>query len=143
MGQFGFIFECGFVFYLIEIELVMGWVFNQDYLCFVVGQYNFFGDIDNIFLVGFFQVEFDFGDCWVVMFGVCYDCFEWQMCFVIGLFFVEQLEVDVDEENIVFKVLIFYVFGNNQLFYFVFGEGFNLNFGLIWQWDLSCYICDM
>ncbi|MEM6702910.1 MAG: TonB-dependent receptor [Acidobacteriota bacterium] len=141
-GQFGFTFECGFAFYLIEIELATGRVLNADHPCFVEGQHNLSGDTDNTFSAAFLQAEFDLGDRWAVTLGARYDRFERQTRLVTGEFFQVQPEVDVDEDNVAPKVSISFAPSTNQSLYFAFGEGFNSNFGPIWQWDPSRYIRD-
>ena len=74
-GQFGFTFECGFAFYLIEIDLATGNVLNSDHPCWVQGQHNLTGDTENTFSAFFAQAELDLGERWHLTLGARYDRF--------------------------------------------------------------------
>ena len=55
---------------------------------------------------------------------------------------IEQPAVNQDEDNVSPKVSLAFTPSTNQTLYFNFGEGFNSNFGPVWQWDPSFYIRD-
>ncbi|MEO1370636.1 MAG: TonB-dependent receptor, partial [Acidobacteriota bacterium] len=139
-GQFGFTFECGFAFYLIEIDYTTGQVLNRDNPCFVVRQHNLTGDTENTFTAAFAQTEIDIGDRLTVTLGARWDDFERETVLQTGPDRTLQPLVVDSEDNISPKVSVVFAATPTQTVYANYGEGFSSNFGPVWQWDPSRFI---
>lgn len=141
-GQFGFTFECGFAFYLIEIDYTTGEVLNRDHPCFVERQHNLSGDTENTFTGAFAQTEIDLGDRTTLTLGARWDRFERRSVLETGPDRTLQPRVDDSESHVSPKFSLVYAATPNQTFYVNYGEGFGSNFGPVWQWDPSRYVRD-
>ncbi|MEM7049214.1 MAG: TonB-dependent receptor [Acidobacteriota bacterium] len=139
-GQFGFTFDCGFAFYLIEVDLATGAVLNRDHPCFVERQHNLSGDTENQFTAAFAQTEFDLGERLAITLGARWDDFERRTLLETGPLRLRQPEVVDSEDHISPKLGVVFAIGPQQTVYLNAGEGFSSNFGPVWQWDPSRYI---
>ncbi|MEM9553520.1 MAG: TonB-dependent receptor [Acidobacteriota bacterium] len=136
-GQFGFTFECGFAFYLIEIDYSTGQVLNRDHPCFVERQHNLSGDTENTFTAAFGQSEIALGDRVTLTLGARWDDFERATVLTTGPDRIVQPRVVDSEDHISPKASLVYAAAPNRTVYLNFGEGFSSNFGPVWQWDPS------
>lgn len=141
-GQFGFTFDCGFAFYLIEIDYTTGQVLNQDHPCFVVRQHNLSGDTENTFTATFAQTEIDFGDRVTLTLGARWDDFERNTVLTTGPDRIVRPRVVDSEDHISPKLSLVFAATPQQTVYFNFGEGFSSNFGPVWQWDPARFLRD-
>ena len=141
-GQFGFTFECGFAFYLIEIDYTTGQVLNRDHPCFVDRQHNLTGDTENTFTSAFTQTEIELGERLTLTLGARWDDFERQTTLMTGAARTQQPTVTDSEDHISPKLSLVFAATPQQTVYLNFGEGFSSNFGPVWQWDPSRYIRD-
>ncbi len=141
-GQNGFTFECGFVFFLIEIDYRSGQVLNRDHPCWVSRQHNLSGDTENRFTSAFGQAELALGDRVKVTAGARYDHFGRKTTLATGPDAVAQPQVDASEDHLSPKFSLVYAASAERSFYLNFGEGFASNFGPVWQWDPSSYVRD-
>lgn len=141
-GQYGFTFDCGFAFYLIEIDYTTGAVLNRDHPCWVERQHNLTGDTENTFSAAFAQTEIDLGDRVRLTLGARWDDFERETVLQTGPERTLQPRVVDSEDNISPKLSVVFAARPEQTVYFNFGEGFSSNFGPVWQWDPSSYIRD-
>ncbi|MEM7353662.1 MAG: TonB-dependent receptor, partial [Acidobacteriota bacterium] len=141
-GQFGFTFECGFAFYLIEIDYTTGAVLNRDHPCFVERQHNLSGDTENTFTAAFAQTEIPLGDRLKLTLGARWDDFERETVLITGPERIVQPQVVDSADHISPKLSMVFAATPEQTIYFNFGEGFSSNFGPVWQWDPSAFIRD-
>ncbi len=141
-GQFGFTFECGFAFYLIEIDYTTGAVLNRDHPCFVERQHNLSGDTENTFTAAFAQTEIDLGDRFKLTLGARWDDFERQTVLMTGPDRNVQPQVVDSADHVSPKLSMVFAATPERTIYFNFGEGFSSNFGPVWQWDPSSFIRD-
>ncbi|MDA8015998.1 MAG: TonB-dependent receptor [Thermoanaerobaculia bacterium] len=139
-GQFGFTFECGFAFYLIEIDYTTGAVLNRDHPCFVERQHNLSGDTENTFTSAFAQTEIELGDRVKLTLGARWDDFERKTVLTTGAQRTVQPQVVDSEDHVSPKLSLVFAASPEQTIYVNFGEGFSSNFGPVWQWDPSRYI---
>lgn len=80
-GQYGFTFECGFAFFLIEIDFTTGQPLNADHPCFVNDQLQADADTTNRFWSAFIQDEIALTDSLSLTVGGRYDAFERDVSF--------------------------------------------------------------
>lgn len=139
-GQFGFTFECGFAFYLIEIDYTTGQVLNRDHPCFVVRQHNLSGDTENTFGAVFGQAEFALGDRLTLTLGARWDDFERRTVLQTGPDRMLQPEVVDSEDHLSPKASVVFAATPRQTVYLNYGQGFSSNFGPVWQWDPSRFL---
>ncbi|MEM6792929.1 MAG: TonB-dependent receptor [Acidobacteriota bacterium] len=141
-GQNGFTFECGFAFYLIEIDYTTGQVLNRDNPCFVVGEHSLSGETDNTFTAAFAQTEIQIGERLTLTLGARWDDFERETTLATGPTRIQQPTVDDSADNVSPKVAIVFEATPNQTLYFNFGEGFSSNFGPVFQWNPARFARD-
>lgn len=141
-GQNGFSFECGFAFYLIEVDYSTGQVLNRNHPCWVERQHNLSGDTTNRFSSAFGQTEVTLGDRLKLTLGGRFDEFERDTRLETGPDRTVQPLVSASESHFSPKVSLVYAASASSSFYFNFGEGFASNFGPVWQWDPSVYLRD-
>ncbi|MEP2990647.1 MAG: TonB-dependent receptor [Parasphingorhabdus sp.] len=135
-GQFGFTFECGFAFYLVEIDYTTGAVLNGDNPCFVTDQLRTAADTTNTFWSAFIQDEISLTDKLTLTLGVRYDAFRRKVNFdVLGTIPTDDI-AEGDEGAFAPKASLAYDYGPG-LIYASYGRGFNSNFGPVFQWDTS------
>lgn len=141
-GQNGFTFECGFAFFLIEIDTTTGAILNRDHPCFVEREHQLSGDTDNTFLGAFAQTEIKLGSRATLTLGARYDDFERDTVLIVGPELAVQPEVNDSEDNVSPKVGFTFAVTPSHVLYANYGEGFSSNFGPVWQWDPSRFIRD-
>lgn len=135
-GQFGFTFECGFAFYLVEIDYTTGEVLNRDNPCFVNDQLRTAADTTNSFWSTFVQDEIALTSNLTLTVGARYDAFRRKVDFdVLGTFPTDEV-AEGDEGAFAPKASLAYDYGPG-LIYASYGRGFNSNFGPVFQWDTS------
>lgn len=135
-GQFGFTFDCGFAFYLVEIDYTTGEVLNRDNPCFVNDQLRTAADTTNSFWSTFVQDEIALTSNLTLTVGARYDAFRRKVDFdVLGTFPTDEV-AEGDEGAFAPKASLAYDYGPG-LIYASYGRGFNSNFGPVFQWDTS------
>ena len=135
-GQFGFTFECGFAFYLVEIDYTTGEVLNRNNPCFVNDQLRTAADTTNTFWSAFVQDEIALTSNLTLTVGARYDNFRRKVDFdVLGTLPTDQ-SAEGDEGAFAPKASLAYDYGPG-LIYASYGRGFNSNFGPIFQWDVT------
>ena len=137
-GQFGFTFECGFAFYLVEIDYTTGELVNLDNPCFVTDQLRTAADTTNTFWSAFVQDEIALTSNLTLTVGARYDAFRRKVEFdVLGTLPSDDV-AEGDEGAFAPKASLAYDYGPG-IFYASYGRGFNSNFGPVFQWDTSQY----
>lgn len=135
-GQFGFTFECGFAFYLVEIDYTTGELLNLDNPCFVTDQLRTRADTTNTFWSAFIQDEIALTPELTLTLGARYDAFDRTVEFdVLGTLPTDDV-AEGDEGAFAPKASLAYDYGPGLL-YVSYGRGFNSNFGPVFQWDTS------
>ena len=131
---------CGFRFYAILIDYSTGEVINDtpDNACFVRRELRTVGDTTNTFYGAFIQDEIALSEDWTLTLGLRYDEFDRDVDFsVIGTQPVD-LQATGDADAVTPKASLSYNYGNGIL-YGSYGQGFNSNFGPVWQWEPDRY----
>jgi outer membrane receptor protein involved in Fe transport len=137
-GQFGFSPECGFNFFLIEIDYTTGQVVNRDAPCFEVDLPYTKDRFTNSFWGAFVQDEITLSERWQLTLGGRYDKFRRKATFdalpasSVG----GTLRGDADAFSP--KASLSYRYAHGQL-YAAYGRGFNSNFGSTFEWDAAQY----
>jgi outer membrane receptor for ferric coprogen and ferric-rhodotorulic acid len=139
-GQFGFTFECGFTFFAIEIDYRTGALLNRNHPCWQDHLLRATSEATNQFASGFAQVELSLGPRATVTLGGRYDRFDRQVDITAGTPLFDNLPIDRTLDNFSPKAALSVNYAPGQYAYASFGEGFNSNFGPVWQWDPSLYI---
>jgi outer membrane receptor protein involved in Fe transport len=139
-GQFGFTFECGFAFFAVEFDAATGRILNRDHPCFVERLLRASSEATNQFASGFAQAEIALGARATVTLGGRYDRFSRNVDITAGTPLFDNLPFDRTLDNFSPKAALSVSYAPNQYAYASFGEGFNSNFGPVWQWDPSLYI---
>lgn len=135
-GQFGFTFECGFAFFLVEIDYTTGELLNLNNPCFVTDQLRTAADTANTFWSAFIQDEIALTPELTLTLGVRYDAFRREIDFdVLGTFPTDDV-AEGDEGAFAPKASLAYDYGPG-LIYASYGRGFKSNFGPVFQWDTS------
>lgn len=135
-GQNGFSFECGFAFYLVEIDYTTGELLNLDNPCFVLDELRTDAETTNTFWSAFVQDEIELTQNLTLTVGARYDAFKRSIDFnVLGTFPTDAV-ADGDEGAVSPKASLAYDYGSG-LIYASYGRGFNSNFGPIFAWDPS------
>lgn len=141
-GQYGFTFECGFAFYLIEVDYTSGRVTNTDHPCFVRDQERARFAGRTRFGSAWAQVEHRFGDRLTVTLGGRYDSFSRRTDQQTGVPLEIRPRASDAEDQLAPKLAVSYRVASGHLLYASYGEGFSSNFGPYWQWDPSQYVRD-
>lgn len=132
--------ECNFRFYAILIDYSTAEVLNDDpsNSCFVRDQLRTAADTTNTFYGGFVQDQINLTDRLELTLGLRYDRFDREIDFaVIGTQPVDQ-RAEGDADAVTPKVSLGYSL-ENGLVYGSYGQGFNSNFGPVWQWEPDQY----
>lgn len=137
-GQNGFSFECGFKFYAVLIDYSTGQVLNQDHPCFVNDELRVQDSATNTFVGVYIQDEIKLSDHFTLTLGGRFDTFERDVSFSVVDSAPADLEADGDESNFSPKASLSYSY-DAGLIYVSYGQGFNSNFGPLWQWDPASY----
>lgn len=135
--------ECGFRFYAILVDYSTAEVTNDqpDNACFVRDQLRTMADTTNTFYGAFVQDEIRLSDAWTLTLGLRYDQFEREVDFdVVGTQPTDQ-KADGDADAVTPKAALSYDYGDGML-YASYGQGFNSNFGPIFQWEPDRYARD-
>ena len=137
-GQNGFSEECGFSFFLIEVDYSTGEVINRDHPCFVVDLPFSDNDVENTAWGIFVQDEIALTEAITATLGLRYDAFEREVSFdpVAGSNASGELSGDTDAFSPRFALAWHYSAGQ---VYFSYGRGFNSNFGPIFEWNPANY----
>ena len=137
-GQNGFTFECGFTFFLIEVDYGTGEVLNADHPCFVHDLKNRESDFTNTFWSVFVQDEIALSERFLLTLGGRYDRFRRESTFAalpdIGPGGTMSGEADAFSPKATFSWRPDW----GQM-YLSYGRGFNSNFGATFEWDPSTY----
>lgn len=133
-GQNGFTFECGFAFYLIEVDFTTGQVLNRDNPCFVVDDVLTSANTTNTFFGAFVQDEIALTDHLTLTIGARYDTFRRRIDFDILSALPTDNVATGSEGAISPKASLAYDYGPG-LVYASYGRGFSSNFGPIFLWD--------
>jgi outer membrane receptor protein involved in Fe transport len=137
-GQYGFTPECGFAFFLVEIDYTTGQVLNRNHPCFLVDEPQADADTTNKFWSVFLQDEIALNDRWSLTIGGRYDAFERDTTFQPLGPFNPGGDVQGDTSEFSPKASVSWRYDAGQV-YVSYGRGFNSNFGPVWQWDPSQY----
>lgn len=133
-GQNGFTFECGFTFFLIEVDISSGDVLNADNPCFVTDDPLSDSDFDNTFWGVFVQDEITLTDRLRLTLGLRYDDFSRNATF----FAIDGVTAGGDQSGKADafspKATLSYLTDWGQV-YLAYGRGFNSNFGATFEWD--------
>lgn len=133
-GQNGFTPECGFTFFLVEVDATTGAVLNRNHPCFVMNSPLTQDQFTNSFFGAFIQDEISFNDQWVLTLGGRYDSFKRDATYfpIAGVTTGGQLNGKASAFSP--KATLSYRPEWGQL-YFSYGRGFNSNFGATFEWD--------
>jgi outer membrane receptor for ferric coprogen and ferric-rhodotorulic acid len=85
-------------------------------------------------------MELSLGGRATVTLGGRYDRFDRQVDITAGTPLFDNLPIDRTLDNFSPKAALSVNYASGQYVYASFGEGFNSNFGPVWQWDPSLYI---
>ncbi|CAA0080745.1 Colicin I receptor [Zhongshania aliphaticivorans] len=137
-GQHGFTAECGFNFFLIEVDYATGQVINRDHPCFVVDLPFSDNEVENTAWGIFVQDEISLTNTLTATLGIRYDAFKRDAEFdpVAGSSASGDLSGDTDAISPRFALAWDSAIGN---LYFSYGRGFNSNFGPIFEWNPANY----
>ncbi len=137
-GQNGFTLDCGFKFYAVLIDYSTGQVLNENAPCFVSDELRAADTATNSFFGFFVQDEITLTEQLTLTVGGRYDTFDRDAHFTVVGASPVDLTATGDEGNFSPKVSLAYNYGNGTV-YASYGEGFNSNFGPLWQWDPASY----
>lgn len=133
-GQFGFTPECGFTFFLIEIDYRTGQAVNRDDPCFVTDAPRTRSHFRNHFLGAFLQDEWRIGERLTLTLGGRYDVFRRRAVFdplpASGPGGTQRLKANAFSP----RAALSYRTGFGQV-YAGYGRGFNANFGATFEND--------
>ncbi|MCR5876240.1 TonB-dependent receptor [Phenylobacterium sp. J426] len=136
-GQNGFTPECGFAFYLVEVDYTTGAVLNADHPCFVTDDPLTRDRFEDTFVGAFVQDEIALGERWRLTLGLRYDSFKRRAVVASPPTAVEApLEGDADAFSP--KASLSYRYDGGQA-YIAYGRGFSSNFGPTFEWDAVQY----
>jgi outer membrane receptor protein involved in Fe transport len=139
-GQNGFTFDCGFVFYANEVDWTTGQVLNRDHPCYVEDELRARTDSTNTFYSAFVQADVSLHERVKLTLGGRYDSFERESRQENGVPLVSYPLLDGHAHNFSPKAALSVRLASRHYAYATYGEGFNSNFGPIWQWDPGQYL---
>lgn len=133
-GQNGFTPDCGFTFYLVEVDFTTGQVVNADNPCFVVDDPLTRDRFVNTSAGVFVQDEITLSDRWLLTVGGRFDRFRRDAEFfaIEGVTVGGTLQGDADAFSPKASLSFRPDWGQVYLSY---GRGFNSNFGATFEWD--------
>ena len=138
-GQNGFTVECGFTFFLVEVDFLSGDVLNLDNPCFVRDQLLTDNDFDNTFWGAFIQDEITLSERVRLTLGLRFDDFSRDATF----FAIEGITAGGDQSGDADafspKATLSYLTDWGQV-YVAYGRGFNSNFGASFEWNPVQYV---
>lgn len=133
-GQNGFTPECGFTFYLIELDARTGQVLNADHPCFVRDDPLTRTRFTNDFWGAFIQDEIALGERWQLTLGGRYDSFKRRATFAPIPGKTDGGDLDGSANAFSPKATLSYRPDWGQV-YVAYGRGFASNFGATFEWD--------
>ncbi len=132
-----------FYFYEIDIDYTTGEILTRDHPFWTERNETYRGDSTNDFNAIYLQDEWKLSKRATLTLGLRYDVFEREAQIDSDVDFDGTIDVNpriVDEESHLSPKLAFHVqFNDRHNAYLSYGEGFNSNFGAVWQWDPSLY----
>ncbi|MCG8443030.1 MAG: TonB-dependent receptor, partial [Caulobacterales bacterium] len=137
-GQNGFTFECGFTFFLVEVDFQTGEVLNEDNPCFVRDQLLSDRDFDNTFWGVFIQDEISVTERLRLTLGLRYDDFSRDATFFPIDGVTEGGDLSGSADAFSPKATLSYLTDWGQV-YVAYGRGFNSNFGASFEWNPAQY----
>jgi outer membrane receptor protein involved in Fe transport len=137
-GQNGFTPECGFTFYLAEIDYVNGGVANQTAPCFVVDDPLSRNRLVTTYWSAFAQDEIGLSDRWFLTVGGRYDRFRRAARFFPIPDTSPGSQDAATASAFSPKAALSWRYGAGQV-YLSYGRGFNSNFGPTFEWDANQY----
>ena len=132
--------ECGFRFYAILIDYTTAEVINDQpgNACFAREEVRTVADTVNTFYGAFIQDEIALSDRWTLTLGLRYDEFDREVDFsVVGTLPVDERATG-EADAVTPKASLSYNYGGGMV-YGSYGQGFNSNFGPVWQWEPDRY----
>lgn len=133
-GQNGFTPECGFTFFLVEVDARTGAVLNRNHPCFVVDSPLTQDRFTNSFWGAFIQDEISLSDRFVLTLGGRYDSFRRKATYLPIAGVTDGGELTGKADAFSPKATLSYRPDWGQI-YFAYGRGFNSNFGATFEWD--------
>lgn len=133
-GQNGFTPECGFTFFLVEVDYRTGEVLNGDHPCFVLDSPVTQDRFTNNFWGAFIQDEISLSDRFVLTLGGRYDSFRRKATYIAIPGVTDGGVLTGKADAFSPKATISYRPDWGQI-YFAYGRGFNSNFGATFEWD--------
>lgn len=134
-GVNGFTPECGFNFYLVEIDYRSGQITSRDHPYFVVDDPVSSDHFTNQFWGAFIQDEIALSDSWHLTVGARYDSFR-RRDPIAGVTGSSRNSARADAFSP--KASLSYRYDGGQV-YVTYGRGFNSNFGSGFEWDSNQY----
>lgn len=133
-GQNGFTFECGFTFYLVEVDFQTGAVLNENNPCFVFDDPLTDNEFDNTFWGVFVQDEITLTERLRLTLGLRYDDFSRNATFFPIDGVTDGGDQSASAGAFSPKATLSYLTNWGQV-YVAYGRGFNSNFGATFEWD--------
>jgi outer membrane receptor protein involved in Fe transport len=133
-GQNGFTFECGFTFFLIELDARSGEVLNRDNPCFETNSLLTDASFTNTFWGAYLQDEIAISDQWRLTIGGRYDSFERKANFSPVAGVTDGGPQSGEADSFSPKATLSFLPAWGQV-YLAYGRGFNSNFGATFEWD--------
>jgi len=132
-----------FYFYEINIDYTTGEVLNRDHPFWVTRNEVYRGVSTNRFRAVYFQDEWQMSEKMTLTLGARYDDFERDATIDSDVDFDgvidENPEISDSANRLSPKVALHHRFSPELQVYAAYGQGFNSNFGAVWQWDPSLY----
>ena len=143
-GRNGFDFDTfAFYFYEIDIDFTTGEILTDDHPFWTVRNETYRGDSSNDFAAVYIQDEWRLSERTTLTMGLRYDTFERDARIDSDVDFDGTIDINPaiedDESRVSPKLAIHHSFSQAFNGYLSYGEGFNSNFGAVWQWDPSLY----
>jgi outer membrane receptor protein involved in Fe transport len=136
-GVNGFTPECGFNFYLIQLNYTTGQIVNDADPCFVVDEPLTRDKFVNTFWGAFIQDQITFSENWRLTVGARYDSFK-RIADVASPPSLAFSRLTGDASAFSPKAALSYFYDGGQV-YLSYGRGFSSNFGTTFEWDAAQY----
>lgn len=133
-GQNGFTPECGFTFYLVEVDAQTGRVLNRDNPCFVIDDPLTSDRFRNDYWGAFVQDRITLSDRWTLTLGGRFDSFRRKATYFAIPEVTDGGALRGDANAFSPKAALSYATAWGQ-WYLAYGRGFNSNFGATFEWD--------
>lgn len=143
-GEYGFDPDTfDFHFFRILVDYTSGQVINRDSQFWTTRREIYRGDSTNQFYAFYLQDDWRIGKRWNLLWGVRYDRFERDADIHSDLDFDGDLDASPGlrdtQDHVSPKLALSYAINDGLRAYTSYGEGFNSNFGAVWQWNPSQY----